>query len=565
MEHTMELHRKIAALETELRIEKEQHAAARQCVNYIALQLSQQHFTTTHPADAHTRSQGLEKSPNRRNTEPEDLLSWDNNTPCSWIQSPALSPSLTPDRAYNKHNLNHSHKDARHVSFDKNQDTANNTTTNATDQPILISLDPNEVIQDDPPAPKISALAQCRRDLKKQREERFPPQLTVQTLSDRYKDTKPPLSGLESSKWADKGKTQLDESQDLMQFPDSNNDTEEEERVGTPDDDDDKSSEDAMRTVLATNIPLHYSVADVASLVYGGIIVAIRPLHTTRTTGSESIMITFLQAADARFFAHAMRKHVTPKFKLLESAVYPVSGHLENDMLYKGMTRCLVIYKMHPDVTMGELCKILEPGTRHHGILNVGRDEYGVCHVEFASVVAAQVAIGCICSNPFFRHAEVQYEDDPCDYIPTDNSDMDEEEMTEEEIIEEGVAEEVADKEGSDKEGSDKEGSDKEGSDKEGSDKEGSDKEGSDKEGSDKAEVDKDGIDKDGVEEEQVKMEVGEKGVEKEVANGKEDYAKEAEHSQQLDSDFEDDAETQRDVAGEKDADGWPVGGLDYD
>jgi hypothetical protein len=215
---------------------------------------------------------------------------------------------------------------------------------------------------------------------------------------------------------------------------------------------------------------------------------------------------------------------------------------------------------MHPDVTMGELCKILEPGTRHHGILNVGRDEYGVCHVEFASVVAAQVAIGCICSNPFFRHAEVQYEDDPCDYIPTDNSDMDEEEMTEEEIIEEGVAEEVADKEGSDKEGSDKEGSDKEGSDKEGSDKE-----GSDKEGSDKAEVDKDGIDKDGVEEEQVKMEVGEKGVEKEVANGKEDYAKEAEHSQQLDSDFEDDAETQRDVAGEKDADGWPVGGLDYD
>ncbi|CAD0111627.1 unnamed protein product [Aureobasidium uvarum] len=267
MAEQIEMVKRLATLETELRIERQQHALAQQCVTYMARQLAsqnQQSTTTALRKESQPRGRRLERcAANPRNqaeieqkpevradggrelmakplAEEEDLLACDDvELPVDSVHSPILVPLKTRPipagprskqtfktkclaflkRDEEKHELVDTDKDAEGTLF---------TFENSGDG---CSKDPPSSDNDDAklnPAPD-------GQDAKKHEQP-----LTLKSLSDRYKDRKPTEDGLDASVWAERPFTisgplverqrgvqseaeqradTAEEQEDLMQFP----------------------------------------------------------------------------------------------------------------------------------------------------------------------------------------------------------------------------------------------------------------------------------------------------------------------------------------------------------
>jgi hypothetical protein len=476
MADTMEMIRRLATLETELRIEREQHALAQQCITHMAQQLATRNQRSATPAlrendqhrgrrvegydrevesrirpeiehKAEPRNDGGREQMEKQKVEEGDLLTFDDEeVPVDSVHSPPLIPCKTHPTptgtaseqtfrtkclAYLKQN------EAKHEPVDnvKEKESTLFTFENSGDVCSENMLPSNS--SDAQPLPFSHGQDTKRHDF-----------LTLKSLSDRYKEHTPTEGGINASQWAEAEKkvSKPEVQEDLMQFPEDDKASEDtafeepeepltEEQLEEAKQKyeaelrknqslvmfDPAPSEEGLRTVLVTDIPKYRSETDVMRMVSGGMIVKVQSMNTqlmkiTPKIDSKTMMITFLQAKDARNFLRSVKDKVEPKFSLVKTPTYPINGYLADDMMYNGITRCLAIHGLHEDITLESLCRATKSrGLRRDSVLDASRDEQGVCHLEFTSVLAAVAGRWELKDNLFRRYTRVVHEADPCD------------------------------------------------------------------------------------------------------------------------------------------------------
>ncbi|THY32472.1 hypothetical protein D6D01_02571 [Aureobasidium pullulans] len=469
----MEMMRRLITLEVELKLEKEQHALAKQCINYMALQLAgqhQRHLQDPVAEEHQTRGRRLERphripefrlrqeieqqteSKSKQRAEPEDLLDCDDDD--IQIQSmgpPTTLPSNTPPTPLSP-NFDKGYRADCHEFLNQNRKEPKLVDDSDQAQPTLLTFE-NSGVDHATPDPDVDNDIQEKLAPDTPREEKSQKPLSLENLSDRYKNNEPTIDGINASKWAkvesEKRARVQEVPEDLMSFPEvDDHDAPIDERDFTAaelEEPEDKRtdeeieaakqkhaaelrrnqalvmynpapSEDTLRTILVNDIPAKMTTADVTSMVCGGIIVKIQDMHTTPITGSESMLITFLRAKDARNFLSYAKESSSPKFRLLKTPTYPLNDILADDIMYNGVSRCLAIFDLHRDITLANLCNALrQRPSRDDRIVSVCRDRHGVCHVEFRSVLAALDGYSQLRYNLSRRFSRVEYGRDPCD------------------------------------------------------------------------------------------------------------------------------------------------------
>jgi hypothetical protein len=474
MADTMEMIRRLATLETELRIEREQHALAQQCITHMAQQLATRNQRSATPVSRDTtqqRGRRLERydreDENRirpenkaemrndevreqmrtQKVEEDDLITWDDEVePVDSVHSPALVPCKshpTPTGPGSEQTFR-----AKCLAFLKQDEARHEPLDNSKDkESTLLTFENSGDVCSENMLPSNSSDAQPPSHLHEQNTKRtgF---LTLKSLSDRYQDQMPTDKGISASQWAGPGKKVMEPEvqEDLMQFPETDEvseDTAVQEAEGTLTEEqleeakqkhaaelrrnqalimyDPAPSEDAFRTVLVTDIPKGRSETDVMRMVLGGMIVKVQSMNTqlmkiAPTINSETMLITFLQAKDARKFLESVKDKIEPKFSLLKTPTYPINGYLADDMMYNGITRCLAVHDLHDDITLEGLCRATKSrGSKRDSVIDASRDEQGVCHLEFASVLAAVAGRWNLKENLFRQYTRVVHGADPCD------------------------------------------------------------------------------------------------------------------------------------------------------
>ncbi|KAG9668084.1 hypothetical protein KCU99_g9998, partial [Aureobasidium melanogenum] len=465
MVDNMEMIRRLATLEAELRIEREQHALAQQCITYMARQLAAQNqrSATPYPKEetqlrgrrlegydraidsriqaeleqrAEPRSDGAGEEMGKQKVEAEDLLTQtDEDMPVDPVHSPTLVPSKTrPVPAGPSSEQTFRTKCLAFLQRDgvrpRPVDVAKDTDTEGT---LFTFENSGDLCSEDP----------CLKDDSNAQTLPVPGAQDGKSLSNRYQDRKVTENGIFASNWATTEKKAIEPEvqEDLMQFPEADEisedtATEEPEEVLTEEQKEEAKqkhaaelrknqalvmydpapSDDAFRSVLVTDIPKDRSEADVMRMVSGGVLVKVQSMDTTWTTKGKTMIITFLHGKDACSFSRSVEDKVEPKFSLLQSPSYPVNGWLADDMIYNGVTRCLAIHGLHEDMTMGALCAATrQRGLKCDSVLNASRDEDGVCHLEFRSVTAALAGYWALKDNLFRRFTRIMHEADPCD------------------------------------------------------------------------------------------------------------------------------------------------------
>ncbi|KAG9958632.1 hypothetical protein KCU61_g8165, partial [Aureobasidium melanogenum] len=477
MADNMEMIRRLATLETELRIEREQHALAQHCIAYMARQLATQSQRSAKPylreepqlcgrrlegydragdsriqpeleQRAEPRSDGEGKELGKQKVETEDLLTQtDEDMPVDSVHSPTLVPSKTrPVPAGPSSEQTFRTKCLAFLRRDevrpKPVDVGKDTDTEGT----LFTFENSGDLCNEDPCLRDDSNAQTLPVPSAQDGKRYAQPLTLQSLSDRYQDRKVTDNGIFASNWATTEKEVIEPEveEDLMQFPETD-EASEDTVVEEPEEPeeilieeqkeeakqkhvaelrknqalvmyDPAPSDDALRTVLVTDIPKDRSEADVMRMVSGGIIVKIQSMDTTWTTKGKTMMITFLYGKEACNFLRSVKDKVDPRFSLLQSPSYPANGWLADDMVYNGITRCLAIHGLHEDITMEALCAATrQRGLKCDSVLNASRDEDGVRHLEFTSVTAALAGYWALNDNLFRRFTRIMHEADPCD------------------------------------------------------------------------------------------------------------------------------------------------------
>jgi hypothetical protein len=475
MTDAMEMVRRLATLETELRIEREQHALAQQCITHMARQLATRDQRSATPAfredtqhrgrrldrydrdeESRTRLEIRPKAEPRRDggreqmvkqkVEEDDLLTWgDEDMPVDSVHSPTLIPNKTrpiPTGPRSEQTYR-----AKCIAFLKQNEARRQPIDVSKKEGTLPTFENSGDVSSENMLPSISSDARRLPALKGQNP-KTPDLLTLKSLSDRYKNQTPTDKGISSSRWAkpEEKINKPEEQEDLMQFPEDD-EASEDTAVGKPGESlteeqmeeakqkhaaelrknqalvmyDPAPSEDTFRTVLVTDIPQSKSEKDVMRMVSGGIIVKVQSMNTqlmklTPSINSKTMTITFLQAKDARKFVRSVEDKVEPKFSILKTPSYPVNGYLADDMMYNGISRCLAIQGLHEDITLESLCSATRPcGTKRDNVLDASRDEQGVCHLEFTSVLAAVAGRWELKDNLFRRFTRTWHEADPCD------------------------------------------------------------------------------------------------------------------------------------------------------
>ncbi|KAG9653214.1 hypothetical protein KCU95_g8981, partial [Aureobasidium melanogenum] len=505
MADTMEMIRRLATLETELRIEREQHALAQQCIAYMARQLAAQNQGSAAPAlsgetqlrgrrlegddrtveskirpeteqRAEPRSDGQGEEMGKQKVESEDLLTQDDeDMPVDSVHSPTLVPSKTrPVPAGPSSEQTFRTKCLAFLKRDEVRPEPVNVGKDTDTEGTLFTFENSSDLCSEDPRPSDGSNAQMRPFSNAQVGRKYEQPLTLKSLSDRYQDRKVTDNGIFASNWATTEKKVIEPEvqEDLMHFPEADEtseDTTTEEPQGVLTEEqleearqkhaaeirknqalvmyDPAPSDDAFRTVLVTDIPKDRSEADVMRMVSGGVIVKVQSMDTTWTTKGKTMMITFLHGKDACDFLRSVKDKVDPRFSLLQSPSYPINGWRADDMIYKGITRCLAIYGLGGDMTMEAICAATrQRGLKCDSILNASRDEQGVCHLEFTSVAAALAGGWMLKDNLSSCFTRIIHEADPCDRRI---SDMAAEEGLEEECeveySEEGEVEEPGD------------------------------------------------------------------------------------------------------------------------
>lgn len=472
MADTMEMIRRLATLETELRIEREQHALAQQCITHMAQQLAkrdQRPFTPAFQEPTPHRGRRLERSDRgfelrkrleitheaepkgnggreqreKHKAEEDNLITWDvDDVPVDSVHSPSLVPCKrrpTPTGPRSEQTFR-----AKCLAFLKQNDAKHEAVDISKEKEgTLLTFENSGEIRSENKLPSNSSDAQPS-PISGGQDAKMPDFLTLKSLSDRYKNQTPTGPGLNASRWAEPEKPEAEE--DLMSFPEDDQVSEEtavEEAKGSLTEEqleeakqkhsaelrqnqalvmfDPAPSEDTLRTVLVTDIPKNKSEIDVMRMVSGGMIVKVQSMNTelmniTPTINSKTMMITFLQAKDAREFVRSVEDRVEPKFSILKTPSYPVNGYLADDMMYNGITRCLAIHGLHENISLESLCEITRPHEmKYDSVLNANRDEQGVCHLEFPSVQAAQEGQWELMNNLSGRFTKVVHGADPCD------------------------------------------------------------------------------------------------------------------------------------------------------
>jgi hypothetical protein len=476
MADAMEMVRRLATLETELRIEREQHALAQQCITHMARQLATRDQISATPAfredtqhcgrrlerydrgpESRTRPEirpkaeprndgGREQMVKQRGKE-DDLLTWDDeDIPVDSVHSPTLAPCKrrpTPTGPRSEQTYR-----AKCLAFLKQNEAKHEPVATNKKEGTLLTFENSGDVSSENMLPSISSDAQPLPVLKGQNA-KTPDLLTLKSLSDRYKNQTPTDKGISSSRWAkpEEKTTKPEEQEDLMQFPEDDEEASEDTAVEKLEEFlteeqmeeakqkhaaelrknqalvmyDPAPSEDTFRTVLVTDIPKSKSETDVMRMVSGGMIVKVQSMNTqlmniTPSIKSKTMTITFLQAKDARNFVRSVEDKAEPKFSLLQTPSYPVNGWLADDMMYNGISRCLAVQGLHEDITLESLCSATRPhGTKRDNILDASRDEQGVCHLEFTSVLAAVAGRWELKDNLFRRFTRTWHEADPCD------------------------------------------------------------------------------------------------------------------------------------------------------
>ncbi|KAI4847857.1 hypothetical protein E4T44_04277 [Aureobasidium sp. EXF-8845] len=474
MADTMEMIRRLATLETELRIEREQHALAQQCITHMAQQLATRNQRSATPVSrdenetcgrrlerydrevedrirpeikAEPRNEGRREQMGKQKVEEDDLITWDDEVePVDSVHSPSLIPCNrhpTPTEPRSEQTFR-----AKCLAFLKQDEARHEPIDNSKDkQSTLLTFENSGDVCSENMLPSNSSDVQPPSHSHDQntKRSRF---LTLKSLSDRYQDQTPTDQGISSSQWAGpEKKIMLPEVQeDLMQFPETdevseNTAVEPSENALTEEQleeakqkyaaelrknqalimYDPAPSEDAFRTVLVTDIPTGKSETDVMRTVSGGMIVKVQSMNTqlmkiAPVINSKTMLITFLQARDARKFLESVKDKTEPKFSLLRTPTYPINGYLADDMMYNGITRCLAVHDLHDDITLESLCRATKScGSKRDSVIDANRDEQGACHLEFASVLAAVAGRWNLKDNLFRRYTRAVHEADPCD------------------------------------------------------------------------------------------------------------------------------------------------------
>ncbi|KAH0338026.1 hypothetical protein KCU81_g7837, partial [Aureobasidium melanogenum] len=504
MADKMEMIRRLATLETELRIEREQHALAQQCISYMARQLvaQNQRSATPYPREetnfhsirlerydcaaepriqpeieqrAELRSDGQTGDVGKQKADTEDLLTQtDEEMPVDSVHSPSLVPFKTrPVPAGPRTEQTFRTKCLAFLKRDevtqKPVDVSKDTDTEGT----LFTFENSGDLCSEDPRPSDGRNAQPLPVLGAQDGRRHEQFLTLKSLSNRYQDSKIADNGIFASNWATAEKKIIEPEvqEDLMQFPEADEEFEntvvEEPEVLMKEQLEEANqkhaaelrknqalvmydpapSDDAFRTVLVTDIPKDVLEADVMRMVSGGIIVKVQSMDTTWITKGKTMMITFLDGKDASNFLRSVKDKVEPRFSLLKSPSYPVHGWVFDDIVYNGVTRCLAIHGLGGDITMAALCAATrQRGLKCDSVLNASRDEQGVCHLEFTSVAAALSGVWMLQDNLFRRFTRIIHEADPCDCkIPDMKAEEGMEEEREVDISEDGEVEELGD------------------------------------------------------------------------------------------------------------------------
>jgi hypothetical protein len=476
MADTLEMIRRLATLETELRIEREQHALAQQCITHMAQQLATRNQRSSTPISreaiqqrgrrlerydrevetrilpenehkAGPKNDGEGEQIGKQKVEEEDLITWDDEIePVDSVHSPPQIPCKrhpTPTGPRSEQTFR-----AKCLAFLKQDEARHEPIDNSKDkESTLLTFENSGDVCSENMLPSNSSDLQPPSHSHGQNtgRSRF---LTLKSLTDRYQDQTPTDKGISASQWAEpEKKIMLPEVQeDLMQFPETeevseDNTVEEAEETLTEEQleeakqkhaaelrknqalimYDPAPSEDAFRTVLVTDIPTGKSETDVMRMVSGGMIVKVQSMNTqlmkiAPTINSKTMLITFLQAKDARDFMKSVKDKTEPRFSLLKTPTYPINGYLADDMMYNGITRCLAVHDLHDDITLEGLCRATKScGSKRDSVIDASRDEQGMCHLEFASVLAAVAGRWNLKDNLFRRYTRVVHEADPCD------------------------------------------------------------------------------------------------------------------------------------------------------
>jgi len=461
----MEMMRRLTSLEVELKLEREQHALAKQCINYMSLQLAAGHqihppypFTEGHQ----TRGRELERPhyipelgirqeseqraglKSKQKVEPEDLLDCDGDDMQIQSMRPLNTlPSNTPPtplslKADCHDLLNRKRKEPKLIGC---SDQAQST---------LLMFEKSSVVHE---SSGLDVYNDIQEELVPEslREELSRKSLSLEDFADKCMNKGPTINGINASRWATvkAGKRAQEAPGDLMYFPEAADhdvpiygeyftaaESEKAEDKCTDEEVEAAKqkhaaelrknqslimynpapSEDTLRTILVSDIPAKMTTADITSMVCGGIIVKIQDMHTRPITGSESMLITFLRAKDARNFLSYVKESSRPKFEFLKTPTYPLNEILADDIMYNGVSRCLAIFDLHRSITQASLRDHLRPwASKDDRIVSIYRDRRGVWHVEFRSVLAALHGYSKLRYRLSRRFSRVEYGRDPCD------------------------------------------------------------------------------------------------------------------------------------------------------
>ncbi|CAD0096117.1 unnamed protein product [Aureobasidium mustum] len=335
MADNMEMIRRLAVLETELRIERQQHALAQQCITYMARQLAAQIQTSGISApreESQLRGRRLERYDRAAEPRIRPELEQRAGGRMDSVVSPSLVPVKTRPvpvgpRAEQTFRTECLAFLERNEAKPKPVDIGKDTDTEGT---LFTFENSGSLCSEDPPDKGIFASSWATTEKKVIEPEMQEDLMQFPETDDVSEDTvvaEPEETMIEEQKEEAKQKhaAELRRNQALVMY-------------------DPAPSDEAFRTVLVTDIPKDRSEVDVMRMVSGGIIVKVQSMDTTWITKSKTMMITFLHGEDAFNFLRSVEDKVEPRFSLLKTPTYPVNGYLADDMIYNGITRCLAVH-----------------------------------------------------------------------------------------------------------------------------------------------------------------------------------------------------------------------------
>jgi len=183
-------------------------------------------------------------------------------------------------------------------------------------------------------------------------------------------------------------------------------------------------ADNVYRAVVIEELPLHVTLDQILLRIHGGQIYSASLFDTTplTLTGSPTAMITFVNQDGALAFLRRVAREgfyvgfALARVRPVPTPTYLMSTTMEDFILRRGGTRCLVVKSRHPMIKKSLHSALAKSSFSTHVECFGDRDGEGVVTVRFHSIGMAMRAYEFLSSQDIFK-GKVKFETDPCSAV----------------------------------------------------------------------------------------------------------------------------------------------------